>query len=194
MRNVWDRYDAEESGSKVFTSLIAALKRLVTEKPALLGVCAQMFGVGVQTSTGSSSDLSSYGLDVGGVAGMVATAASATVSGVASMIGPEVGLSLQGSSMKLQWSALRLCFATACAEVALTPQYRPVGQGGLSHHPGVVPLLTWRTMSRRALRGFRLVHWTLVQLTHDPASAVCGRARRPCPACARAVESPAQRA
>ncbi|KAF9810712.1 hypothetical protein IEO21_06846 [Rhodonia placenta] len=102
MRNVWDRYDAEESGSKVFTSLIAALKRLVTEKPALLGVCAQMFGVGVQTSTGSSSDLSSYGLDVGGVAGMVATAASATVSGVASMIGPEVGLSLQGSSMKLQ--------------------------------------------------------------------------------------------
>lgn len=103
MRNVWDRYDAENGGSKVFTSLITALKRLVTEKPALLGVCTQMFGVGVPNNAASTSDLSSYGLDVGGVAGMVANAASATVSGMASMIGAEVGLTLQGSSMKLQW-------------------------------------------------------------------------------------------
>ena len=87
----------------MFTSLITALKRLVTEKPALLGVCAQMFGVGVPTSSGSSSDLTGYGLDVGGVAGMVATAASATVSAGLSMIGSEAGLSLHGSSMKLQW-------------------------------------------------------------------------------------------
>ena len=103
MRNVWDRYDAEEGGSKVFTSLIAALKRLVTERPMLLGVCSQMFGVGVPASTGSSSDVSAYGLDVGGVAGMVANAASATVSGVASMISTEAGLSIQTSAMKLQW-------------------------------------------------------------------------------------------
>ncbi|KAL6306601.1 hypothetical protein BKA93DRAFT_729312 [Sparassis latifolia] len=102
MRNVWDRYDAEDGGSKVFTSLITALKRLVIEKPAMLGVCSQMFGVGVPTHAGSSSDLSSYALDVGGVAGMVANAASATVSGVASMIGSEAGLTLHGSAMKLQ--------------------------------------------------------------------------------------------
>ncbi|KZT66278.1 hypothetical protein DAEQUDRAFT_470892 [Daedalea quercina L-15889] len=102
IRNIWERYDAEEGGSKVFTSLIAALKRLVTEKPALLGVCTQMFGVGVPTSSGSNSDLTGYGLDVGGVAGMVATAASATVSAGLSMIGSESGLSLHGSSMKLQ--------------------------------------------------------------------------------------------
>ncbi|KAH9933694.1 hypothetical protein B0H21DRAFT_699431 [Amylocystis lapponica] len=102
MRNVWDRYDAEHGGSKVFTSLVSALKRLVTEKPVLLGVGSQMFGVGVPTNAGSSSDVSSYGLDVGGVAGMVANAASATVSGVASMIGTEAGLSVQTSAMKLQ--------------------------------------------------------------------------------------------
>ncbi|OBZ73105.1 Protein MON2 [Grifola frondosa] len=101
IRNVWDRYDAEETGSKVFTSLITALKRLVTEKPALLGVGSQMFGVGVSLHTSSSAD-GGYALDVGSVAGMVATAASATVSGVASMITTEAGLSVQGSAMKLQ--------------------------------------------------------------------------------------------
>ncbi|KAH9847754.1 hypothetical protein C2E23DRAFT_740985 [Lenzites betulinus] len=102
MRNVWDRYDAEDGGSKVFTSLITALKRLITERPQLLGVCQQMFGVGVSTHPSSASTESVYGLDVGGVAGMVASAASATVSGVANMISTEAGLSVQGSAMKLQ--------------------------------------------------------------------------------------------
>lgn len=102
MRNVWARYDAHHSGSNVFTALITALKRLVTEKPALLGVSAQIFGVGVQPDGTLNSG---YGLDVGGMAGMVATAASATVSGVAGvvgMMGTSGGLSLQGSAMKLQ--------------------------------------------------------------------------------------------
>jgi hypothetical protein len=96
IRNVWDRYDAGQSGSNVFGSLIVALKRLVTEKPALLGVSTQMMGVG----TSHSAD---GGLDVGGVAGMVATAASATVSGVVGIIGSGVGLSAQNSAMKVQW-------------------------------------------------------------------------------------------
>ncbi|KAJ6531650.1 hypothetical protein DFH09DRAFT_1409114 [Mycena vulgaris] len=78
MCNVWARYDAHHSGSNVFTALITALKRLVTEKPAVLGVSTQMFGVGVQPDGASSSG---YGLDVAGMAGIVATAASATVSG-----------------------------------------------------------------------------------------------------------------
>ncbi|THH26880.1 hypothetical protein EUX98_g7308 [Antrodiella citrinella] len=98
VRNVWDRYDAEEGGSKVFSSLVAALRRLVTEKPALLGVGTQMYGVGVSPQHGSSEGY----LDVGGVAGMVANAASATVSSVAGMISSEAGLSVQGSAMKLQ--------------------------------------------------------------------------------------------
>lgn len=125
MRNVWDRYDAQSqgpdpsSGSKVLTTLISALQRLVTEKPALLGVGTQMGGVGVSHNDGyagymsPSASSSGYGLD--GMAGMVATAASATVSavggvaGVAGMVGGMIGghsgagLSLQGSTMKLQW-------------------------------------------------------------------------------------------
>lgn len=107
IRNLWDRYDAEESGSKVFSSLISSLKRLVTEKPALLGVSSQMMGVGAPSHPESGS---SYGLDVGGVAGMVAnaaaTAASATVSGVVGMIGAGAGLSVQTSATKLQWYVL----------------------------------------------------------------------------------------
>jgi hypothetical protein len=54
IRNVWVKYDAEESGSKVFTSLITALNWLVTEKPALLGVGSQMFGVGMSSHPGGN--------------------------------------------------------------------------------------------------------------------------------------------
>ena len=99
MRNVWARYDAEDTGSKVFTSLVTALNRLVTEKPHLLGVSSQMVGAHLPAGEGASASV----LDVGGVAGMVASAASATVSGMVGMIGSEAGLSVQGSAMKLQW-------------------------------------------------------------------------------------------
>ncbi|KAK0441196.1 uncharacterized protein EV420DRAFT_1650111 [Desarmillaria tabescens] len=99
MRNVWDRYDAQGAGSKVFTSLVSALNRLVTEKPALLGVGTQMSGVGVHSESGSlSASSSGYSLDMGGMAAI----ASATVSGVVGMMGASGGLSLQGSAMKLQ--------------------------------------------------------------------------------------------
>ena len=101
MRNVWLRYDADDSGSKVFTSLLGSLRRLITEKPALLGVSSQIFGIGVSTS--SSEGLGSHGLDVGGLTGMVANAASGAVSVAVGMMGSEAGLSVQGSAMKLQW-------------------------------------------------------------------------------------------
>jgi hypothetical protein len=96
MRNIWARYDGQESESKIFTTLMTALKRLITEKPALLGVSHSIFGVGVQHESTTS-------LSLDGVAGRVATAASATVSGVVGMMGSSAGLSPQGSSMKLQW-------------------------------------------------------------------------------------------
>lgn len=105
MRNVWERYDAQssESGSnsKVFTSLITALKRLVTEKPSLLGVSHQMMGVGVSHGAeGGGMGGGGHGrADGSSVAGMVAT----TVSGVVGMMGSEAGLSLHSSAMKLQW-------------------------------------------------------------------------------------------
>ncbi|KAJ7597649.1 guanine nucleotide exchange factor in Golgi transport N-terminal-domain-containing protein [Mycena floridula] len=89
LRNFWDRYDSQESGASVFGNLITGLKRLVTEKPALLGVGSQMSGVGVPSDTSS---------EYGGMAGMVATAAS----GVVGMIGSGAGLSSQGSAMRIQ--------------------------------------------------------------------------------------------
>ena len=81
---------------------MTAIKRLITEKPAILGVCSQLPGLGITTDHSSVG----YGLDVGGITGRVATAASATVSGVVGMIGASGGLSLQGSSMKVQWCVL----------------------------------------------------------------------------------------
>ena len=101
---MWDCYDAQDTGSKAVSSLITALKRLVTEKPALLGVGGQMSGVGVQAESLSSSGASgptsaaAYGLDM---AGRVASATVSTVSGIIGAGGG--GLSLQTSSMKLQW-------------------------------------------------------------------------------------------
>ncbi|KAG8863454.1 hypothetical protein FRB96_008194 [Tulasnella sp. 330] len=102
LRSIWDHYDAHaESGSKVFTSLITAMSRLATEKPALLGVSSQMAGVGItahaaETNTASAA---AYGLEV---AGRVASAATAHVSNAVGLMGSDVGLSLGGSSMRLQ--------------------------------------------------------------------------------------------
>jgi hypothetical protein len=109
MRSVWQRYDAvatdgdtgNTSSARVFTLLISALKRLVTSRPVLLGVSAQMHGVGVPASDSQSHLHSHHSLD--SVAEMVATAASATVSNVVGMIGTEAGLSVQTATMKVQW-------------------------------------------------------------------------------------------
>lgn len=109
MRSVWQRYDAlatdgdtgNASGARVFTLLISALKRLVTSRPVMLGVSAQMHGVGVPASDSQSHIHSPHSLD--SVAEMVATAASATVSNVVGMIGTEAGLSVETAAMKVQW-------------------------------------------------------------------------------------------
>ena len=114
MRGVWQSYDAstgevEAGGSgsaRVFTLLISSLKRLVTSRPALLGVSTQMQGVGVPVND-TLPHSSSHSLD--SVAGMVATAASATVSNVVGMMGTEAGLSVQSAAMKVQWWVLLHC-------------------------------------------------------------------------------------
>jgi len=112
---MWDRYDAQDTGSKAVSSLITALKRLVTEKPALLGIGGQMGGVGVQAESSLSSGASgptsaaAYGLDM---AGRVASATVSTVSGIIGAGGG--GLSLQTSSMKLQWYRSSLIFLLSC--------------------------------------------------------------------------------
>lgn len=95
MRRYWEHYDAK-GGSHVFTSLITSLKRLVTEKPALLGVCQQMQGLGVQGDSQSNYKLEN-------VAGMVANAASTTVSGALGIQSNVAGLSLATCMMRVQW-------------------------------------------------------------------------------------------
>lgn len=95
MRRYFARYDAH-GGSHVFSSLIAALKRLVTEKPVFLGIGNQMQGVGVQPEGAPHSKLEN-------VAGMVANAASHTVSGALGIGSNATGLSLAGCMMKVQW-------------------------------------------------------------------------------------------
>ncbi|KAI5120993.1 hypothetical protein M0805_000454 [Coniferiporia weirii] len=103
--HVWECYDSQEGSSNLFGSLVSVLKRLVTERPVLLGVSSQMFGVGVSsyhTEAGTSAGTSGYGFDIGTVAGIVANAASATVTNVVGMMGTEHGLSQTGSAMKLQ--------------------------------------------------------------------------------------------
>ncbi|CEL55426.1 Protein MON2 homolog OS=Xenopus laevis GN=mon2 PE=2 SV=1 [Rhizoctonia solani AG-1 IB] len=106
MRGIWERYDSRDSGSSgVFTALITALRRLATEKPGLLGVSSQMGGIGVSTRDAAAEIAGSssvYGGNVGLVAGMVANAATNTISGVVGMMAGGPGLNIPGSSMKLQ--------------------------------------------------------------------------------------------
>jgi hypothetical protein len=83
-------------------ALVTALNRLIMEKPTVLGVCTQMHGIGVASDPSMpTTGASGYGFD--GMAGMVATAASATVSGVVGMMAAGAGLNLQTSAMKIQW-------------------------------------------------------------------------------------------
>jgi hypothetical protein len=114
MRGIWERYDSRDSGSSgVFTALITALRRLATEKPGLLGVSSQMGGIGVSTRDAAAEIAGSssvYGGNVGLVAGMVANAATNTISGVVGMMAGGPGLNIPGSSMKLQWYALSGAF------------------------------------------------------------------------------------
>ncbi|KAL1741643.1 guanine nucleotide exchange factor in Golgi transport N-terminal-domain-containing protein [Schizophyllum fasciatum] len=100
VRGIYDRYDAQDAdNSNVYASLVTALNRLLSEKPSLLGVGTQIHGIGVPAEGSSSS----YSLEsVSGMTGMVATAASATVSGVVNMLGSTGGLSMQNSTLKLQ--------------------------------------------------------------------------------------------
>ena len=121
MRSVWQRYDAlatdgntsSASSAHVFTLLISALKCLVISRPVLLGVSAQMHGVGVSAGDSQSHLHSHHSLD--SVVEIVVTAASATVSNVIGMIGTEAGLSVQTAAMKVQWCISRIyALPTSC--------------------------------------------------------------------------------
>lgn len=84
-------------------SLLTSLTRLVTEKPAVLGVSTRLQGIGGHNIEPPSSTTSESFGGMTGMAGMVAHAASATVSGVVGMMASNAGLSMEVSSMKVQW-------------------------------------------------------------------------------------------
>jgi hypothetical protein len=99
----------------VFAKLVAALGRLLNEKPVLLGSCAQMNGIDVHsTLSNMSSDTLAGGGGVAGLAGhghggyldmglgMMASAANVGINTVGSMIGgPGGGLGAH-SGLKLR--------------------------------------------------------------------------------------------
>jgi hypothetical protein len=78
-----------------------SLKRLVTSRPTLLGVSAQMRGVGIPVSNSQTYLHSHHSLD--SIADRMTTAAGATVSNVVGMISTEAGLSVELAAMKSQW-------------------------------------------------------------------------------------------
>jgi len=83
MRNVWARYDARQpDAANVLTSLITLLNQLLMEKPALLGSSPSL-GLGDTNHSPS------------GMVGMMAGIMGGSNSGG--------GLSLTGSTMKVQW-------------------------------------------------------------------------------------------
>jgi len=94
LRSIWQCYDAlatdTASGVCVFTPFVVILQRLVTSRLSLVGVSAQMQGVGLPTSD-SMPYSHSHSLD--SVTEMVATAVSAIISNIVGMIGTEAGLS-----------------------------------------------------------------------------------------------------
>lgn len=108
--------EATPSGPKVFAKLVAALGRLLNEKPVLLGSCAQMNGTDVHsTLSHMSGDAATSGGGVAALAaghghggyldmglGMMASAANVGINTVGSMIGgPGGGLGVH-SGMKLR--------------------------------------------------------------------------------------------
>ena len=101
--SIWQHYGtlatdgctSSTSSARVFTSLISVFKLLVTSRPTLLRVSAQMHGVGVPASD-SQSHLHNHSSD--NVVEMLAKAASGT-----GMIRTRVGQSVKTAAIQDQW-------------------------------------------------------------------------------------------
>jgi hypothetical protein len=93
MRRVWQRDDAlvtdgdtgSTSSARVFNLFISALKHLVTSRPTVLDVSAQMHDVGIPASNSQSHLHSHHNLDR--VAEIVARAAIATLACCRDLLG-----------------------------------------------------------------------------------------------------------
>ena len=95
LQTIWSKFDRSD-GPKLFSKLVNALGRLVSERPVLLGIGVQMHGVGVPTGDGHSAGYLDMGI------GMVTSAASAGMSTVNSMIRSSGGGLGPQSALKLK--------------------------------------------------------------------------------------------
>jgi hypothetical protein len=96
LQKLFNQYD-QPGGPALFSKLVSSLGRLVSE-PALLGVGAQMHGVGVPSTDVPSKDAGYFDMGLG----MVASAASVGVSTVSSMMGTMGGGLGSHSGLKLR--------------------------------------------------------------------------------------------
>lgn len=80
----------------MFQNLVSALGRLLNEKPVLLGIGTQMHGLDIAADGGNHGGYIDMGI------GMMASAASAGITTVNSMIGTSSGGLGAQSSMKLR--------------------------------------------------------------------------------------------
>ncbi|WVO17542.1 hypothetical protein L204_105237 [Cryptococcus depauperatus] len=117
LQSIYIHYDQKQGGPMLYTKIISALGRLVNEKPALLGINAQIHGVGVPATDSSSSAASLHAgyFDLG--LEMVASAASVGVSTMNAMMGASAGGLSSQSTLKL-----RLIEQHDKAEAPLVPE------------------------------------------------------------------------
>ena len=97
LRTIWSHFD-RHGGSELFRKIVSALSRLLNEKPVLLGMGVQMNGIGVP-STDNLHSHAGY-LDMG--LGIMASAASAGITTVNSMMSSGTGGLGAHSGMKLR--------------------------------------------------------------------------------------------
>ena len=98
LQKLYEQYDHPE-GPRLFSKLVSSLGKPVHEKPNLLGSGSQMQGLGLPSTAAEGPNKDSGYFDMG--LGIMASAASAGVSTVSSMMSNTGGLG-NHSEMKLR--------------------------------------------------------------------------------------------
>ena len=107
MSAVWQAFDAGGECS-IYGDLVFAVRQIVTEKPAELGINETMQGIGTSHLNADHSVRQGGYLDMG--LNAVSSAATAGVSTVSAMIGTEGEGKLDAScGIKTQWFVIACC-------------------------------------------------------------------------------------
>ena len=153
------------SSARVFALLISAVKHLATSRPNLLGVSAQMHGVGVPAS-GSRSHRHSHHIVT-----EMGTAASATASNVVRIISTEAGLSVHTAEMKVQWCVSPTNILPMSCQLFLVPVFFLLAS--------IRQMSRWHAMHRLTLRRPRRVSLPSLQNPRVQPNPYVHRTPRP---------------